>query len=128
MDAIGSVSAVLGIALFALSIAKQLHEVIDIMKDAPDSVMTIARDAHDFHAIMESLHTILTERSVNYLVERHPTFRQQVENLKRPIQHCCELVSSVTTELQLWFACQSGGIKKAAKRVRFYDAPSVATS
>lgn len=122
MDTASSVSALVGIILFGLSVAKHLYELIDAIRDAPAAVRAIARDAHAFYAIVFSLQTALDDDEVHYALERNDRLRRQLQTLYDPIRNCSVAFRDTLLKLQPCLARleHAQRFMRARKRFRWY--------
>ncbi|KAL9124896.1 MAG: hypothetical protein Q9217_005824 [Psora testacea] len=100
MDPLSVIAGIAGIATAFLSTSKCLFELLDEVKNSPEEIKSLSRDAHAFYSVIFSLQLALKEQSYWDSISRDPTLTEMVRNLKQPLENCQAVLCQLMVKIQ----------------------------
>ncbi|KAB8259688.1 hypothetical protein BDV32DRAFT_123945 [Aspergillus pseudonomiae] len=97
---IGTVAAVLQLAQTACKAALELYNFCSVVRNAPQEIITISRDAHAFYMTISNLENSLRSDTVATVVSRDTEIMTSLETLKIPIENCSLACEAILEKLQ----------------------------
>lgn len=104
-DPLSTIASVIGVAAAVVQSAKILFGLVDDIKNAPEEIAALSRDAHAFCSIVFSLQLSLSEDEIQNVVGQDRTMTQMVENLRSPLANCQKVLGQLMVKIQ-------GGLKR----------------
>lgn len=89
-DPFSVILGVITISTAALQCSKALYELLDNIREAPEQIIAISRDAHAFYSVVCSLDSALHDEVINSVLEKDGSLTTLVGNLEQPIRKLLE--------------------------------------
>ena len=94
------IASIAGIATAAIVTSKKLYELVDDVKEGPEEIGHIARDAHAFYSIVFSLQLALKEEDIRSIVRDDAAILQMIQNLQRPLTNCETVLGKIRAKIE----------------------------
>lgn len=91
---------VITVGTAALQCSKALYELLDNIREAPDQIIAISRDAHAFYSVVCSLDSALLDEVINSVLEKDGNLATLVGNLEQPIRNCSKTLGQMMVKIQ----------------------------
>ena len=99
-DPFSVVLGVITISTAALQCSKALYELLDNIREAPEQIIVISRDAHAFYSVVCSLDSALRDEVINSVLENDGSLTTLVGNLEQPIRNCSKTLGQMMAKIQ----------------------------
>ena len=99
-DPFSVILGVISVGAAALQCSKALYELLDDIREAPEQIIAISRDAHAFHSVVCSLESALRNGIIKSVLEKDDSLTALVGNLEQPIQNCSRTLTQITIKIQ----------------------------
>ena len=109
MDPFSITAGVVGIAAAVCQSSKKLVGLVDSIKEGPEQIQAISRDARAFQTIVYSLHSVLKEQDVHFLVHNDADLIHIIGNLALPLGNCQDVLHRLTVKLNAYLKPSSDG-------------------
>ena len=84
----------------AIASSRELIELINSMRLAPNEITTMSRDLQAFQTVLLSMEAVLRDLTKANIVVQDPTIINMIQTLDAPMENCRRLVSQVTTRIK----------------------------
>lgn len=102
-EAIGTVSAILGLAEASVTTSLKLYQLFTAIRDAPREITSISRDIKNFSTLAKNLESALVSPDVQTVVGEDPQIRQALEDLLEPIENCHQACIQIQEKVERHF-------------------------
>ena len=99
-DPFSIIAGVVGVTAGAVKASQCLFQLVDDVRNAPQEVSAISRDAHAFHSIVYSLQMALEADDVRHVLGTDILMTQMIKNLNRPLENCRTILDQLLTRIQ----------------------------
>ncbi len=112
MDPLSIIAGVIAVGAAALQCSKALYELLDGIREAPEQIMAISRDAHAFYSVVSSLDSALHDEMINRVLEIDDSLTTLVGNLDQPIRNCSKTLAQIMLKVQAYVkTSEKNGLK-----------------
>ena len=112
MAELGIIASVVGVASAALKSSQALIEMVDQVRNGPEELSAISRDAHSFHDIVTSVQLAIRDPTVIRVLQGDQKLFELVGRLEGPLQNCALVLTQLKPRLQPHFkASGDGGLR-----------------
>lgn len=99
-DPLSVIGGVLTIAGAAIQASRTLFELVDDIREAPEEIRSISRDAHSFYSVVFSLNTTLRDIRIRDIISDDHAMLVMIDNLKCPLSNCEALLAQLMIKMQ----------------------------
>lgn len=124
-EAIGTASAVLGLAEAAAKASLQLYQFFTTIRNAPQEIISISRNIKNFNLLVCNLQGALASPDIQEIVHQDHEINRALKDLQDPMDNCrlaCDRVMrKLIPHLQLKESAHGGSEDGSKRRMRRGD-------
>lgn len=99
-DPLSIFASVLAIASTVIQSSKALFELVDDIREGPEEIRSISRDAHSFYSVVFSLNTTLGDARIREIISDDDALLDMISNLKSPLSNCEAVLAKLMIKMQ----------------------------
>lgn len=108
-DPLSIFASVLAIAGAAIQSSKALFELVDDIREGPEEIRSISRDAHSFYSVVFSLNTTLGDAKIREIISGDDAMLEMIGNLTSPLSNCEAVLAKLMIKMQKQLRLGSDG-------------------
>lgn len=111
--------SILGLVLAIAGAASTLLELLKNIREGPEEIKTISKDAHCIAAIVSELQAILENARNREIIDGEDAMLQMIDYLKIPLSNCQEVLDKLVKRVSKLQKKSRPGSEGRADRTRF---------
>lgn len=119
MDPFSLTLGVIAVIQVTSQTATQLYTFVDTVRNAPDEVGALSREAHSFYGVLRGLAVALQNPNVKEYVRRNTELRDHLQSLEEPIKTCNRRLSELMVKLDRMTERNADG-SRSVKSLKWY--------
>lgn len=99
-DPLSIIGGILTIAGAAIQASRTLFELVDDIRECPEEIRSISRDAHSFYSVVFSLNTTLADARIREIISNDHAMLDMIGNLKSPLSNCEAILAKLMIKMR----------------------------
>ena len=108
-DPLSIFASVLALASAAVQSSKAIFELVDDIREGPEEIRSISRDAHSFYSVVFSLNAALGDARIRETISGDDAMLQMISNLTSPLSNCEAVLARLMIKMQKQLKLGSDG-------------------